>query len=82
MSHGMVLTDDEIKYGDLTKYGTVSISYKLGEVGIKVDGFEFADASSCRHVATKALHWARDILTRQIEAEKLAPGGVIICSCD
>lgn len=82
MSHGMVLTDDEIKYDDLEEFGTVTISYKTGEVSVRVEGFEFKEASSCRQSSTKALHWARDILTRQIEAEKLAPGGGIICSCD
>jgi hypothetical protein len=82
MSHGMVLTEEQIKYDDLKEFGTITISQSPKGVSIKVDGFEFATDTSCRLNATKALHWARDLLTTQIEAEKLVPGGTIICSCD
>jgi hypothetical protein len=82
MTSAMVLTDKQTEYLDLSEIGTVTIGYADGRVSVRVEGFEFEQADSCRVHATKALRWARDILNRQIEAEKLAPGGTIICSCD
>lgn len=77
--HGMILTDADCDYSDMTEIGRVDIAYEHGETSIKVSGFEYEKAASCRQSVAKSLTWARDVLNRQIEAEKLAPGGMILC---
>lgn len=82
MKHGMILTDANCDYSDLTEFGKVEISYSHGKVDIQIEGFQFEEATSCRQAGAKAIAWARDVLTRQLEADKLAPGGNIQCSVD
>ena len=82
MSHGMILTEEHCNYGDLTKFGRVEITYESGQVNVRVEGFEFAESATCRQSGAKAIAWARDVLTRQLAADMLAPGGNIQCSVD
>lgn len=77
MKHGMILTDTDCGYHDLTEFGEVLIAYGPDGVRIKIDGFEFKEAGSCRQNVAKALAWARDVLTHELEAQKLVPGGHI-----
>lgn len=74
---GMVLRPQDLDYSDLERLGRVTIEYDKRGVAITVDGFEFAQAGSCREHVGKALAWARDALGVEIEAIRLSPGGHI-----
>lgn len=77
----MILKPADLDYSDLEKFGRVTIEYTSRGVEIVTDGFEFAEACSCRQHGAKALAWARDALAVEIEALRLAPGGhMVSCS--
>lgn len=80
--HGMVMERDEVDYSDLKEFGEVTVKYNGGELSITVSGFEFEYQGSCRQNTTKALAWLRDILTQQIEINRLMPGGVVKVGAD
>ena len=82
MEHGMILTAEHCNYDDLTKFGKVEITYDAGQISVRIEGFEFEQACSCRQNGAKAIAWARDVLIRQLAADMLAPGGNIVCSVD
>jgi hypothetical protein len=75
--HGLVLTDANCSYTDMTKVGRITIGYSKSNSAhlIGVDGFVFSSATSCRDTVTKALCWARDLLDAAIQCERLVPGG-------
>lgn len=75
---GMILKSADLDYSDLEQFGRVTIEYTSRGVEIVVDGFEFAEACSCRQHGMKALAWARDALSVEIEALRLAPGGHMV----
>jgi hypothetical protein len=77
MDHGMRLTDADCSYHDLTEFGEILISYDSNGVCVEISGFEFKEVSSCRQNVAKALAWARDVLTNELEATKMVPGGHI-----
>lgn len=77
-AHGLVLDRHEIDYIDLTKFGEIRIFHDPHNgVQIEVKGFEFRHSNSCRQSVTKAMAWARDVLTNAVHADKLVPGGQI-----
>lgn len=78
MAHGMILTDADCSYADLKEFGKILISDGSEGIRIEISGFEFREAGSCRQNAAKALAWARDVLTLELEAQKLVPGGHIM----
>ncbi|WP_213308201.1 phage capsid protein [Paraburkholderia sacchari] len=75
---GMVLTAADLAYEDLEKFGRVTIEYTGRRVEITVDGFEFTSPCTCREHNTKAIAWARDVLTAKLLANQLVPGGDLI----
>jgi hypothetical protein len=78
---GYVLSTDEACYADLKQPGRIVIEAdRMGKVRIKVSGFEFSNAASCREHATKAMAWARDVLDTAHRADVLVPGGHISSS--
>src|SRR5260364_65033 len=51
---------------------------QLGDrIWIDVDGFEFDDLPTCRMQSARVIAWARDLLSAQLEAHRVAPGGNI-----
>lgn len=78
---GAVLTQDDLDYSGMTAVGRIEI-YRDPRpqgrgVSVIVHGFEFSDDVSCRAHAARAMAWARDVLTAEVEAARLAPGGAI-----
>lgn len=67
---------------DLIDIGAIEISRNVhtGQVDIHVEGFAFATPQTCRSHAVKAMIWARDLLSAQIETERLVPGGSVATS--
>ena len=80
--NGIVLPAGDLDYGDMKKIGRIEIECDphSGQVRISVDGFKFDEPPTCRMHATKAMAWARDLLTAQVEAQRLVPGGNVQCS--
>jgi hypothetical protein len=78
MDHGLITgTASVYHYGDMERIGTLSIGVgKDGGTHVRVEGFAFKDTKSCREGATKAMKWARDILTAKISAAELTPGDI------
>jgi hypothetical protein len=75
--HGLVLADADCDYTDMTKVGRITVGFSKPDDAhlIGVDGFEFANATSCRDTVTKALCWARDLIDAAIRCQRLVPGG-------
>ncbi len=82
MEHGMVLTRRELDYTDITKVGVIVIKKADHGVHIYVDGFEFKQPHSCRLNITKAMAWAKDVLSTAVHADTLVPGGEIVACAD
>lgn len=75
---GLILKPDDLKHDDLSEFGRITIERVGFDVHITVDGFAFESASTGRIHCTKALTWARDILSAKIEAQRLVPGGGVV----
>jgi hypothetical protein len=69
--HGLVLNDDHCKPDSLTTLGAVTITPDA----ISIEGFDSADASTCRQVAVQALTWAISVLQAELAASKMRPRG-------
>lgn len=76
----IVLAPADTDYGDMTEIGRVTIERHKGGVMVVVDGFKFEEPQTCRAHCAKAVAWTRDVLAASVEAERLVPGGDLICS--
>jgi hypothetical protein len=70
-SHGLVLTDEHCSPESLTEFGRITISADR----IEINGFNSADASTCRQMGAQALAWAIQILQAELLATMARPGG-------
>src|SRR5260363_173691 len=73
----IVLSQADLDYSGMKKIGRVTISERPDRVWIQVDGFEFDDLPTCRMQGARVIAWARDLLSAQLEAHRVAPGGNI-----
>src|SRR5260364_74083 len=73
----IVLSQADLDYSGMKKIGRVTISDNGDRIWIDVDGFEFDDLPTCRMQSARVIAWARDLLSAQLEAHRVAPGGNI-----
>src|SRR5260364_372360 len=77
----IVLSQADLDYSGMKKIGRVTICERPSQLGdriwIDVDGFEFDDLPTCRMQSARVIAWARDLLSAQLEAHRVAPGGNI-----
>src|SRR5260364_480200 len=73
----IVLSQADLDYSGRKKIGRVTISERPDGVWIQVDGVEFDDLPTCRMQGARVIAWARDLLSAQLEAHRVAPGGNI-----
>lgn len=69
-NHGLVLNDEDCRPDSLTEFGRITISADR----IEINGFESADASTCRQMAAQALAWAIQVLQAELLATMARPG--------
>src|SRR5260364_126945 len=74
----IVLSQADLDYSGMKKIGRVTICERPSQLGdriwIDVDGFEFDDLPTCRMQGARVIAWARDLLSAQLEAHRVAPG--------
>ncbi len=76
----IVLSQADLDYSGIKEIGRVTIYERPADgVWIQVDGFEFDDLPTCRMHGARVIAWARDLLSAQLEAERVAPGGEVRC---
>src|SRR5260364_325425 len=77
----IVLSQADLDYSGMKKIGRVTICERPSQLGerrwIDVDGFEFDDLPTCRLQSARVIAWARDLLSAQLEAPRVAHGGPI-----
>ncbi len=75
----IILSAPDLDYSGMKEIGRVTIQDGRDRIWIQVDGFEFDDLPTCRMKAARVIAWARDLLSAQLEAERVAPGGDVGC---